>query len=236
MTVTEFDIYCDECFPDLLSSKKPQAKFVVIGSLWLPTSRREDYKKLIHQLRDEHKIGGEIKSRKVSPSRLDFYKALIDFFIDEGLNLRFRAIAIEAGKVDLTRFHQNSAELSFYKFYYQMLHHWLGASNTYRVFCDYQTNQHPARLAELKQVLSNANPLAKFDTVQWVRSKESVLTQLTDVLTGLTSAALNKTPHTGSAKHHLLNYIESKLGRPINPTGVGEQKFNLFQISLDGGW
>ncbi len=233
---TLFDIYCDECFPDLLTSNKPLAKFVTIGSLWLPTTMRKELKEKIHVLRDKYKIGGEIKSRKVSPSRLEFYQALIDLFLNEGLDLRYRAIAIDIAKVDLTRFHQNSAELSFYKFYYQMLHHWIGASNTYNIFCDYQTNQHPARLLELKQVLSNANPLTTFKTVQWVRSKESVLTQLSDVLTGLTSARINQTTQKGSAKDTLLNYLESKLGRRIVATGVSEQKFNLFQIALDGGW
>lgn len=233
---TEFDIYCDECFPDLLTSEKPQAQYVIIGSLWLPSNQRSALKAKLHALRDAHKIGGEIKSRKVSPSRLAFYKELIDLFIDAGLDLRFRAIVIDRHKVDLRRFHKNSAELSFYKFYYQMLHHWIGAANTYHIFCDYQTNQHPARLAELQQVLSNANPLSEFKSVQWVRSRESVLTQLTDVLTGLTSAKLNQTIQAGSAKEQLLNYLEAKRGRPIQATWIGEQKFNLFKISLDGGW
>jgi hypothetical protein len=233
---TEFDIYCDECFPDLLTSSKPQAQYVIIGSLWLPTSQRSELKAKLHALRDAHKVGGEIKSRKVSPSRLEFYKELVDLFIDTGLDLRFRAIVIDRLKVDLSRFHGDSAELSFYKFYYQMLHHWIGAANAYHIFCDYQTNQHPARLTELQQVLSNANPLSEFKTVQWVRSKESVLTQFADVLTGLTSAKLNKTIQAGSAKKQLLHYLEAKRGRPIQATGLGEQKFNLFQIALDGGW
>jgi len=232
----EFDIYCDECFPDLLTSAKPKAEYVIIGSLWLPREKREEFKSVIHQLRDTHKVGGEIKSRKVSPSRLAFYQELIDFFINQGLDLRYRAIAIERAKVNVERYHQNSAELSFYKFYYQMLHHWLGARNEYNVFCDYQTNQHPTRLEEMKQVLSIANPLSQFKTVQWVRSKESVLTQFCDVLTGLTSARINQTTQTGSAKESLLNYLESKLGKQVHGTSVSEQKFNLFNINLDGGW
>ncbi|MFC4994241.1 DUF3800 domain-containing protein [Rubritalea tangerina] len=232
----KFDIYCDECFPDLLTSGNPQAQYVIIGSLWLPSEKRAVYKTAIHTLRDQHKVGGEIKSRKVSPSKLDFYKELIDFYVDQGTDLRFRAIAIDHSKVDIAGRNQNSAELSFYKFYYQMLHHWLGANNSYSIFCDYQTNQHPDRLTELKKILGNANPLAEFPVVQWVRSKESVLTQLSDVLTGLTSAKLNATTTVGSAKHELLTHFESRLERTIGPTGVTAQKFNLFQINLDGGW
>ena len=232
----DFDIYCDECFPDLLTSKKPQANYVIIGSLWLPSEHRLPYKKDIHALRDKHKIGGEIKSRKVSPSKIEFYKELIDFYMAQGLDLRFRAIAIDRRQINLEQYHDRSAELSFYKFYYQMLHHWLGAQNSYQIFCDYQTNQNPACLTDLKKVLSNANPLAAFPTVQWVRSKESLLTQLSDVLTGLVSARMNNTIQEGSAKHDLLHYMESKLSHSIAPTGVGEHKFNLFQIKLNGGW
>lgn len=233
---TDFDIYCDECYPDLLSSEKPQARYIIIGSLWLPTAQRNALKERIHSLRDAHKVGGEIKSRKVSPSRLPFYKDLIDVYIEHGLDLRFRSIAIDRKQLNLARFHHNSAELSFYKFYYQMLHPWIRAANSYHIFCDYQTNQSPDRLSELHQVLRNANPLSDFKTVQWVRSKESVLTQFADVLTGLCSAKLNQTIQAGSAKAQTLSYLESKLGHAIAPTGVNEQKFNLFKIALNGGW
>lgn len=232
----KFDIYCDECFPDLLTSKNPQAEFVIIGGLWIPRERRESLKQQIHDLRDTHKIGGEIKSRKVSPSRLSFYRELIDLYLNKGHDVRFRAIAIDRKLIDLSKFHEDSAELSFYKFYYQLLHHWLLPNADYQVFCDYQTNQEPGRLHELRQVLKSANPLTTFSSVQWVRSKESVLTQLSDVITGLVSARLNETPQAGSAKSELLNYLESKLGRPIAGTSVSEKKLNVFAIRLNEQW
>jgi len=49
-----FDIYCDESRPDLLSSENPTSKFMVIGSLWLKTDNRLAYKHDIHDLRDKH--------------------------------------------------------------------------------------------------------------------------------------------------------------------------------------
>lgn len=232
----KFDVYCDECFPDLLTSKNPKAKCVIIGSLWVESSMRDQLKAEIHALRDEHKIGGEIKSRKVSHSKLSFYRALIDLYFNHGLGIRFRAISIDHKLIDLTKHHQSSAELSFYKFYYQLLHHWLLPSADYQVFCDYQTNQNPARLHELKNVLQNANPLTTFSTVQWVRSKESVLTQFSDVLTGLVSARLNDTPQEGSAKAQLRDYLESKIGRRIAPTSVSEKKLNIFAIRPNEQW
>ena len=97
----DFDIYCDECFPDLFCSEKPQARYALIGSLWLPTEKRAEFKTAIHALRDRYQVGGEIKSRKVSPSRLEFYKALCDWFFDQGDDLRSRGITIEASKLNL---------------------------------------------------------------------------------------------------------------------------------------
>lgn len=232
----KFDIYCDECFPDLLTSKIPKAQYVVIGSLWVEGALRDELKAEIHRLRDKHKVGGEIKSRKVSPSRLDFYRELIDLYFNRDSDVRFRAIVIDRNLIDFDGNNQGSAELSFYKFYYQLLHHWLRPKAAYQVFCDYQTNQNPARLHELRQVLESANPLTTFSSVQWVRSKESVLTQLSDVLTGLVSARLNKTPQEGSAKAALLDYLESKLGRPIASTPVSEKKLNIFLIRPNESW
>lgn len=226
-----FDIYCDECFPDLLTSNNPKAKYVIIGSIWIERDLRSELKTRIHELRDQYKIGGEIKSRKVSPSRLSFYTDLVDLFFEFDQQVRFRAIAIDHTLIDLQNFHGGSAELSFYKFYYQLLHHWLLPKADYQVFCDYRTNQQPARLHELEQVLCNANPLTSFSSVQWIRSKESVLTQLSDVLTGLVSARLNQTVQTkSSAKAQLRNHLESKLKRHIAPTPLSEKKFNIFAI------
>lgn len=232
----DFDIYCDECFPDLFCSEKPQARYALIGSLWLPTAKRSEFKAAIHGLRDRYKVGGEIKSRKVSPSRIEFYKALCDWFFDQGDDLRFRVITIESQKLNLLHFHGGDAELGFYKFYYQLLTHWINPGNRYAVFCDYQTNQIPTRLHEMKSVLRKTNPLSEILDVQWVRSPESVLTQLTDVLTGLASARLNGTVQAGSAKSELLSHLESRLDHPVRSTHAGELKFNVFNIRLEGGW
>ena len=232
----DFDIYCDECFPDLFCSENPQARYALIGSLWLPTAKRAEFKAAIHALRDQYKVGGEIKSRKVSPSRIEFYKTLCDWFFDQGDDLRFRVIIIESQKLNLPQFHKGNAELGFYKFYYQLLTHWIYPNNSYAIFCDYQTNQVPTRLHEMKSVLRNANPLSQIREVQWVRSPESVLTQLTDVLTGLVSARMNGTVKPGSAKAQLLGHLESLLRHQIRSTNASAHKFNVFNINMEGGW
>ncbi len=231
----DFDVYCDESCPDLLTSTNPHGKYVVIGSLWLESSQRQECKQAIHALRDAHLIGGEFKWQKVSPSRIEFYKALMDWFIDQGLSVRFRCILIPHNQVDW-RLHSEDRELGFYKFYYQMLHHWIFDFNRYAVFCDYKSNRVMTRPETLRSCLSAANLSSEILRVQAVRSEESVLIQAADVLTGAVSAKFNGALIDGSAKSQLVGHMETRLGRPLTSTSLGEQKVNVFAIQLGGGW
>ena len=117
----DFEVYCDENYPDLFSSSHPKARYLMIGSLWLPSTLRKELKSNINELRKIHNAWGEIKWRKVSPSKLPFYEALIDLFIQYDSELRFRCIAIDNNDFDQS-WHNNDHELGFYKFYYQLLH------------------------------------------------------------------------------------------------------------------
>ena len=232
----KFEVYCDETYPDLFSSGKPRARYMLIGSLWLKTDDRVKFKEDIHGLRDKYKIGGEFKWQKVSPSRLDFYRELMSWFCNQAENLRFRCIAVAQEKVNLLHYHENDQELGFYKFYYQLLHHWITDFNEYIVFCDFKTNRYRNRLHVLKRCLSASNLSSTIADVQAIRSRESVLIQLTDVLTGTASARLNDSLRENSAKSEIVNYLESKLNRKIQHTFKAEQKFNVFVIDLQGGW
>jgi hypothetical protein len=232
----KIDIYCDEAYPDLFSSNHPQAQYLLIGSLWLKSDDREQIKANIHGLRKKHKVGGEFKWTKVSPSKIDFYKDLLTWFYDQGENLRFRCIAIDHQEVDLIHFHQSDQELGFYKFYYQMLHHWIHQFNRYRIFCDYKSNRLRDRLNTLKDCLANANLAASIELVQSVRSNESLLIQLSDVLVGLASARLNHRLTPGSAKERVAIHLESLLGRRVASTALAEKKFNVFKLNLNGEW
>lgn len=231
----KFDVYCDESGPELLHSQKPKARYMVIGSLWLPESLRVESKSALHNLRHRHGIGSEFKWRKVSPSKLAFYRGAVDWFDSMGQEVRFRAIVVDRTKINLVKFHEGDGELGFYKFYYQLLLHWTRECNDYRVFCDHKRNRLPDRLKTLGQCLNRAN-LASTVEVQAIRSEESVFIQLCDVLTGLTQARFNGIDTVGNAKRDLLLHIEEKLGHPIRATNVAEQKFNVFEIQPGGGW
>jgi len=232
----KFEVYCDESRPDLLSSEHPNAKFMVIGGLWLPSDSRQALKDEIHSLRNRHKIGGEFKWQKISPSRIAFYEDLMEWFYSKGEQLRFRCIAVEKQKLNLVKYHNNDQELGFYKFYYQLLHHWIFDFNEYAIFCDFKSNRARDRLKVLQRCLDLSNLSSDVKSVQAIPSEKSVLIQLTDVLTGAASASLNNTLAAGRSKDRVVARLESLLGRRISHTFRSERKFNVFVIDLQGGW
>lgn len=231
----DFEIYCDENHPELFTSKKPSVDFLMIGSLWLQAELREEIKKRIWALREEYNIWGEIKWSKVNKAALPFYKSLIDLFESYGAQVRFRCIAVNHNEFD-ENWHQNDNELGFYKFYYQVLHHWIEHFNTYKIFCDLKVNRDLTRLDTLKRCLNNKNINALISNVQALPSKQVVLIQLSDLLLGMASSRMNNTLRDGSAKKELVTYLEGKLGRRLGQTTQAEQKFNVFRIKLQGGW
>lgn len=232
----KFEVYCDETLPDLLTSGKPEGRFLLIGSLWLPADVRETAKSRISELRAKHNVYGEIKWRKISPAKQAFYLDLIDLFMGFGLDMRFRCVAVDRTQVNMGRLN-GDAELGFYKFYYQALHHWILDNNEYRFFCDLKQNRDRTRLTKLKTILGHANRTSDIVAVQSLPSSDVVLLQLCDVLLGAASARLNQRERVGAGKVAVLETLERRLDRfPLGPTSAAERKFNIFRIKLQGGW
>lgn len=229
-----FEVYCDESGLEALT-RKDAHKFTAIGGIWIPSENRNMLKEGIALIKVNHNIKGELKWQKFSPMYFDMYKEIIDFFFVSGF-IRFRVVLIEADKVDNIKFNNEDVELSFYKFYYQLLNHWIFDFNTYDIFLDLKINRNKGRLKELKRVLDNSNLTSDIKQVQGLPSEQSLGIQLADVLTGLVAAKFNK-EITSKAKLSLIQYIEDKyLGRSIASTSKWEEKLNVFRINLKGGW
>ena len=233
----KFEVYCDEALPDLFTSTKPRARYLMIGSLWLPADLRADANLQIGRLRKRHGVWGEAKWTKISPAKANFYNEIIDLFMSYGMDMRFRCIAVDRTQVNMA-LHDGDEELGFYKFYYQLLHHWILDFNDYRIYCDLKTNRDRTRLRVLKRCLDYANKSATIDDLQSLPSTEVALLQLCDVLLGAASSRLNDTLKPGSAKESLVSLLEARLDLrgTLSPTGAAEKKFNIFKINLGGGW
>jgi len=229
-----FEIYCDECRPELFTSSVKSPPFLSIGGIWIPASERDNIKDIVKRLRKKHNVWGEFKWSKISAKSLPFYFSLIDYFFSNE-NMRFRTILIDSRKVDLFLFHDEDAELGFYKFYYQLIHNWIYDFNEYEIYTDIKTNRLPDRLAVLKNVLINSNLSSKIRSIQALPSKEVILIQLADLLTGAVNAKFNQSV-TSQSKLAIIERIEYRLKKEIIPTSKSEEKFNVFKIRLQGGW
>lgn len=230
----DFEVYCDESGLEALTRKDAHL-FTGIGGIWIPAEHRITLKQGITAIKEKYKIKGELKWQKFSPAYYELYKEIIDFFFLSGY-IRFRVILIEAAKIDHIKFNNEDAELGFYKFYYQLLHHWMFDFNKYDIFLDLKINRNKGRLKELKKVLDNANLTSDIKQVQGLPSEQSLGIQLADVLTGLVVARFNN-EITSKAKLALLQYVEEKyLGKPISATPKWEEKLNVFRMNLKGGW
>lgn len=232
----DFEIYCDESGLEALTNKKAH-KYVGIGGIWFPANDRAIFKEKMELVKSKHHITGELKWKKVSPAYYDVYKEIIDLFFEFKDVVRFRIILIESENVNLVRFNNLDAELSFYKFYYQLLHHWIFDFNNYDVFLDLKINRNRGRLKELEKVLNNANLTSDIKRVQGLPSEQSLGIQLADILTGLVTSKFNNEVKPDSTKAKLIKYVEDyHLKKVIVPTPKWEEKLNVFKINIKGGW
>jgi hypothetical protein len=232
----DFEVYCDENFPDVFTSARPKARFMMIGSLWIPSEQRSHVKERILEIRTKHQAWGEIKWTKISPSKRDFYFDIIELYFSCGADMRFRCIAIDREAYDAA-WNNGDNELGFYKFYYQLIHHWIFDHNAYSIFCDTKINRGKDRLNVLRQCLAHSNKTSQITSIQALPSRQVVLIQLCDLLLGAASSRMNGTLTEGSCKCELVKLIESRLNiHRLGPTGRNDDKFNIFKINLQGGW
>lgn len=218
------EVYCDESGLERFAAPSGASDRALFGGIWLEARHRRELKAAIRAHREQHRVASEFKWNKVSPSRLDFYLGLVDLFFAS--SAQFRAIVLPVGQLEAGRHHGGDAELMFYKFYYQLLRHWIYPGVRYRIFVDQKTGRVRSRVRELRDVLQSANGSAGIDGVQSVSSDEVDILQLANVLTG--AVGFKFQPGRSAAKHAVIEQIERHLGRAIGPTARDAAKFNIF--------
>lgn len=226
----KYVVYCDESRHDG-SAKNP---FMAIGGLWLPRDLKPGLTRELRALLHSVGLNAEVKWSKVSPSRLEAYKRVVDFFFEHE-DLEFRVIVVDQAKVDIERFHGGDRELGFYKFYYEMLVKWLEPGNEYLILLDFKKNKGADRYSTLRTYLQRKlSGQAWITDLTVIDSGESPLAQLSDLLTGAVAASwCGMAP--GGAKAELARHIAKRCGRNsltvVNP-GPSRCKLNIFRIDL----
>lgn len=229
------ELYCDESRQDLFYNKSvisDNNKYIFIGGVMIDRKDREKIKNKINNLKTKYNfnVKTELKWNRVTKKYLNLYKEMVDIYIDNEVN--FRSICIDSNKIDL-KYHNDNAELGFYKFYYQLLNNWISNSLKYMIYTDIKTYSDPNVLNDLKRCLNNKQHPNSIEKIYAIESHESVFLQLEDILMGATSYKMNFNKKGNSAaKIELINYIEKRLGHELKPTNRNAIKFNLFEIRL----
>jgi hypothetical protein len=224
-------IYCDESRHDGGNNNR----YMAIGGLWVDRDRKEDLTKELRHLLREVNLLSEIKWSKVSSKKLEEYKKIIDFFF-ENKELNYRVIVVDQQKLDLTKFHGGDKELGFYKFYYELIRHWILPSNYYLILLDYKKNKGADRYTTFKTILERvaSKQQAWITDLTIIDSKESPLAQLSDLLTGAVAASWCQF-QGDTAKYQLAEYIASKTvskNLTVGSASPAFSKFNIFNIRL----
>lgn len=230
------EVYCDECRQDLLVNKNVIGKnnrYTVLGGIWIDKDAREEFKNEINKLRKKYNVYGEIKWKKVSNDKINFYKEVIRVFF-KSKKIAFRAIIIDSKIFDITKYHNNSLELGFYKCYYQLLKEWIKPPIEYSVFLDYRKDKSRKRAYDLKTCINNHLKTDTIKNIQFINSKESTLLQVEDIIMGCVGYKYNfEYQGVSKAKNEILKEIEKY--EKICETNSQKKKFNIFKIKLKVG-
>lgn len=212
---------------------------MVIGAIQCPKELVKEISIRIRDIKNKHGIAkaSEIKWTKISKNskKLNLYKDLIDYFFDDD-HLTFRAVVIDKNEVHLERTGLSRDDF-YYRMYYVLLHQMLKSPSTYNAYIDIKDTIGNRKVATLHEVLCNASYDFKkemLQKVQQIRSHESELMQLADLMIGAIGYANN---HPDSIENTAKGDICSQLAYRLKSKGCfilqrstpyTVSKFNLF--------
>jgi hypothetical protein len=224
-----YNVYCDES----CHLEHDGVPVMAWGAVACQAGETRAVGEAIRALKAAHglRAGFEAKWTKVSPAKVAFYLALIDLFLADE-RLRFRGLVVpDKSKLDHGRFAQSHDEW-YYKMYFTMLRPMFCAPHRYRIYLDVKDTRGGPKTRKLHDVL--ANSLYDFnhqtvERVQQVRSHESELSQIADLLIGALTYA-NRGLATSAAKAAILERLRARLGPHAltQTSSFGAAKFNIL--------
>ena len=234
----QYNIYCDET----CHLEHDNEKYMVLGGIICEKSSRKIIKRDISILKQKYNIPerAEIKWNKVSPSKLDYYKEIVNYFFNNP-NLRFRALIIDKTQLNHKQFNQTHDDW-YYKMYYQLLLNLVEPKQENFIYLDIKDTKSARKVEGLKRYLGFKLMDYEADVIkniQSINSQESVIMQLADLLIGAIGYRNRKIyndENSSLAKRELMMYIIEKSGYSLTKnTFLSEKKFNLFCIDLKAG-
>jgi len=232
-TTNNYNIYCDESCHLQNDGIKPMG----LGCIWVPKNKRLEIFSELRELKTEFGLSQrcELKWNAVSPSKLDYYKAVVDFFFNNQ-DVHFRSLII-ADKTILNHSLYNQTHDDFYyKMYFRLLKTVISPIDNYEIYIDIKDTKSQEKVNKLKQVLANSNydfDCSKIRRIQQVVSSEVELIQLADFLTGAV-VYYQREINTSKAKLEIIQRIKEYTGYSLKKSTLyKEDKFNLFFCNLE---
>lgn len=218
-----FNFYCDES-THIENDGQP---FMLLSFVSTAYHQLKIHNDNIRELKIKHHYKGEMKWSSISKSQYPFYNNVIEYFF--ATDLQFRAIVINKSKLNHEAFEQSHDD--FYdKMYFQLLSKKIFPENCYNIYIDIKDTHSYKKARNLKAYLER--DYQNIRNLQVIRSYESELMQLSDVLMGAINYKLRGMDKV-TAKNNIIEKIEKHCGRPITKkTFKDESKFNLFFIDL----
>lgn len=218
-----YNFYCDES-THIQHDGQP---FMLLSYVSTPYHQLKLHNTNIREMKIKHHFNGEMKWSSLSKSQYPFYNEVIEYFF--ATDLHFRAIVIDKSKMKDEDFEQSHED--FYdKMYYQLLSKKIFPEHTYNVYMDMKDTNSYKKARNLKLYLER--DYHNIRTLQTIRSQESELMQIADVLMGAINyklRGLNKV----TAKNNIIEKIEKHSKLPINlQISNAENSLNLFLIEF----
>ena len=223
-----YNVYCDES----CHLENDNHKSMVIGGLYCPIDKVKIINRRISEIKRRYGLPlyREFKWTKISKAKDSFYFELVDYFINNE-DLKFRAIKIpDKSKLKHRDFNQTHDDW-YYKMYYDMLKHILNSYNYYNIYIDIKDTRGGVKIEKLKKILEYKIKNNCINKIQQIRSYESNILQLSDLLIGSIGYEDRITDFgsNNSTKLEICKRLRNELNVNFTSnTSYNAQKFNLL--------
>lgn len=224
-----YNIYCDES----CHLENDGQNVMVWGAVWCPEKVTRSISLDIKGIKEQFRLSKniEFKWTKVSASKAEFYEALIEYFF-KNQHLHFRGLIVpDKSKLNHSAFPGQTHEVFYYKMYFLLLQQILYPDARYRIYLDIKDTRGVAKQRQLHEYLCNKQrdfQREVVEKVQQIRSHESELLQLSDLIVGAVSYA-NRKLAGNAGKVRLVDQIKKRTNYNLSQsTLLQEMKFNLF--------
>ena len=232
-----YNVYCDESC-HLLND---QSQVMVLGCVWCLRDRVSQVAQRLREIKEQHglvraadlargQLAFELKWHKVSPAKLEYYLRVVDYFFDDD-DLHFRGVVIPDKSILRHGDFQQDHDTWYYKMCFTLLEVLIDPQHQYHIYLDIKDTRSEEKRAKLQEVLRSS----RYDSggqvvgrVQQIRSHESELLQLADLLIGAISHH-NRGLTGSSAKANVIRRIQDRSRKSLTrTTWLREAKLNLL--------